>query len=222
MKPVVTSSRWPEGSTARVVHALLLWAAFVALCHAFRLVLLPHLQALAFVLGAILYFGGILGLGMARLGRIRARDLGLTLAGWPREVLIGLAAVVAISALLLAWNGVMHGADEVRALVAQITGYSLSQRLALFGVGVMAASAEDTLFRGYMQPALMARYGAWAGVIATMALFQIHHYIDWPTATRIGCLVIVGLGFGIPRWRNRPLIASYVAHIGLWTLWGHA
>jgi membrane protease YdiL (CAAX protease family) len=221
MKPV-TSSRWPEGSNARVVHALVLWAAFVALCHVFRLLLYPSLGALAFPVGALLYFGGVLGLGMARLGRVRARDLGLTLVGWPREVLIGLVAVAVISAGLLVWNGVMHGPDEVRALVEQITTYSLSQRVALFGVGLMAASAEDTLFRGYLQPALMARYGAWAGVIATMALFQVHHYIDWPTATRIGCLVIVGLGFGIPRWRNRPLVASYVAHVGLWTLWGHA
>jgi membrane protease YdiL (CAAX protease family) len=221
MKPV-TSSRWPEGSNARVVHALVLWAAFVALCHVFRLLLYPSLGALAFPVGALLYFGGVLGLGMARLGRVRARDLGLTLVGWPREVLIGLVAVAVISAGLLVWNGVMHGPDEVRALVEQITTYSLSQRVALFGVGLMAASAEDTLFRGYLQPALMARYGAWAGVIATMALFQVHHYIDWPTATRVGCLVIVGLGFGIPRWRNRPLVASYVAHVGLWTLWGHA
>lgn len=222
MKPVVTSSRWPEGSDARVVHALLLWAAFVALCHVFRLVIYPNLHALAFVVGAALYFGGLVGLGMVRLGRIRARDLGLTLVGWPRELVIGLAAVAAISAGLLAWNGVMHGADEVRAIVDQITGYSLLQRLAFFGVGVMAASTEDTLFRGYLQPALMARFGAWAGVIATMALFQVHHYIDWPTASRIGCLVITGLGFGIPRWRDRPLVASYVAHVGVWTLWGNA
>ena len=222
MKPVLTASRWPEGSNARVVHALLLWVAFVALCHVTRLVILPNLHALGFLVGAILYYGGVLGVGMIGVGRLRARDLGLTLAGWHRETLIGLVAVAAISAALLLWNGVMHGADEARGLLDRITGYSLSQRLGFFGVGLMAASAEDTLFRGYIQPALMARCGAWAGVVATMALFQVHHYVDWPTATRVGCLVITGVGFGIPRWRDRPLIASYVAHAGLWTLWGNA
>ena len=43
MKPDLISSRWPEGSNARVVHALLLWVAFVALVHVTRLVLVPNL-----------------------------------------------------------------------------------------------------------------------------------------------------------------------------------
>jgi uncharacterized protein len=222
MKPVLTASRWPEGTSARVVHALLLWVAFVALCHLTRILILPNLHALGFLVGAVLYFGGVLGVGMVRVGRVRARELGLTLVGWHREVVLGLVAVVAISAGLLLWNAAMEGADEVRGLLDQITGYSLGTRLGFVAVGVMAALAEDTLFRGYVQPALMARWGAWVGVVATMALFQVHHYVDWPTASRVGCLVITGLGFGIPRWRDRPLMASYVAHVGLWTLWGDA
>ncbi|HWN70161.1 MAG TPA: CPBP family intramembrane glutamic endopeptidase, partial [Haliangium sp.] len=102
-----------------------------------------------------------------------------------------------------------------------IAGLSPGQRVFFLGIGLLAASAEDTLFRGYIQPALMTRFGAVAGVVLTMVLFQVHHFTDWPTVDRIGGLCIIGLGFGVLRWQKRPLIAAYTAHTVLWLIWGN-
>lgn len=217
-----TKPRWAEGSTARVVHALAVWLAFLALVHGTRLFLFPWLGSMGGVIAFVLCYGGILYYLMIRCGGLRARDLGLTLQGWPREVMIGLASFLGISVLLLGWVLALHGADAVSELLGTIAGFSLADRVFFLGIGLLAASAEDTLFRGYMQPALMTRFGAIAGVVLTMMFFQVHHYTDWPTVSRIGSLCITGLGFGVVRWQKRPLIASYTAHTVLWLIWGNA
>jgi membrane protease YdiL (CAAX protease family) len=202
MPPPPLPPRWPLGSLARVLHALALWVGFLVGCHVTRLA--PSLGGLKYVVSAFLVYGVLYGHFMLRVGRVRLADLGITRAGWRREIGLGLVAMLGITATL-------------RGIVS----IPLADRLPLFVIGVLAASAEDTLFRGYLQPALIARWGTAAGLLLTMALFQVHHYLDWPTVHRVGALVITGLGFGIPRWRDRPLIASYTAHIALWTLWGY-
>ena len=96
------------------------------------------------------------------------------------------------------------------------------QHLQFLIIGLLAASAEDTLYRGYIQPTLMARYGAAIGFSATIAMFAIGHFTGVPPMWRVAVLCITGFGFGILRWRDRPLIASYVAHTVLWVVWGDA
>jgi membrane protease YdiL (CAAX protease family) len=186
-----------------------------------RLVLLPVFGLLGAILAFLLFYGGVLGILMVRVGGLRTRDLGITLQGWPKEVMLGIAGFLAVSVLLLGWIFARHGAEAVTGIVDSIAGFSLGERVFFLGIGLLAASAEDTLFRGYMQPALMTRFGAAAGIFLTMALFQVHHFTDWPTVDRVGSLCITGLGFGVLRWQKRPLIASYTAHTVLWLIWGH-
>lgn len=216
-----TKPRWAEGSTARVAHALAVWFAFLTIVHVTRLVLVPAFGLAGGVLAFLLFYGGVLGIFMVRVGGLRARDLGITLRDWPQEVMLGIAGFLAISVLLLGWVFARHGADAVAEILDRIVGFSLSERMFFLGIGLLAASAEDTLFRGYMQPALMTRLGTVAGVFLTMVLFQVHHFTDWPTVDRIGSLCITGLGFGVLRWQKRPLIAAYTAHTVLWLIWGN-
>ena len=215
--------RWAEGSVARIVHALAVCLALEVLVLISRHVLVPALgRALAGVTVFVLCYGGILGVLMIRVGRLRARDLGVTRHGWPREVLLGVAAFVAISALMLGWIALSDGTAAAAATWEQLASYTPAQHAAFLVTGLLASSVEEPLFRGYIQPSLMARLGPAAGLVLTMVLFQIGHYTDWPTIGRVGSLAILGLGFGVLRWQSRPLTASFTAHTLVWVVWGNA
>jgi membrane protease YdiL (CAAX protease family) len=213
--------RWPEGSTPRLVHAVAVWLALGVLVIASRFVLVPGLgRPIAFALvlaGVAAIIGGL----MIRVGRLRARDLGLTLAGWPRELALGAAGLLAISALLVGWTAIADGGAEAGALVDQIASYSAGQRVGFLVTGLVAATVEELVFRGNLQPSLIARLGTAGGLLATMVLFQVGHYTDWPTPSRVGGLAILGLGFGLLRGRDRPLLAAFTAHTLVWVVWGN-
>jgi uncharacterized protein len=217
-----TERRWMEGAHGRVLHALGLWACFVAVVHFSRLVLFPAFGFPGAIAGVVFFYGVVLGLLLMKVGRVNLRDLGYTLEGWPRELLLGLAGFVAISGMLLCWVLAIHGVEQVEHIFAKIAGYSLADHAMFFFIGLLASSAEETLYRGYMQPVLMARFGALAGIGITVVLFAAGHFADWPTVSRVGSLIITGLGFGVLRWRRRPLIASFTAHTLLWMIWGTA
>jgi CAAX protease family protein len=214
--------RWAEGSAARAAHAVAVWLSLLALLLLSRHVLFPALHGLAAPIYIVLYFGGVLWLFMIRVGRLGVRDLGLTAAGWRREILVGVGGAALITALLVGWIAILDGADAVRELLAQHAAYGPGKRLGFLAMGVFAAIAEEPLFRGYLQPALMARLGAAAGLILTMVMFQIGHYTSWPTMARIGSLAIIGLVFGALRWRHRSLVAPMVAHALVWLVWGNS
>ena len=59
---------------ARVVHALAVCLAFESLVLLSRHVLFPVLGGIAAVVVFALYFGGVLGVLMIRVGRLRAAD----------------------------------------------------------------------------------------------------------------------------------------------------
>jgi len=214
--------RWPEGSDARATHAVALWLALLALLLLSRFLLFPVLHGLAAPIDLVLYFGGLIWLLMIRAGRLGARDLGITAAGVGREAVLGIVGAAIITALLLAWIAIIDGAGEARETIAQLASYGAGQRLGFLAFGLLAATGEELLYRGYVQPALMARLGAVTGLVLTMVMFQVGHYTTWPTVSRIGALAILGLGFGVLRWRHRPLIAPWVAHVLVWFVWGNA
>jgi membrane protease YdiL (CAAX protease family) len=214
--------RWPEGSTPRLVHAIAVWLALGLLTVTSRFVLVPVLgRPIAFALvlaGVAAIIGGL----MIRVGRLRAADLGLTLAGWPRELALGVAGLLAISALLLGWTAIADGTAEAGALLEAIASYSAGQRLGFLVTGLLAATVEELVFRGNLQPSLIARLGTAGGLLTTMVLFQVGHYTDWPTLSRVVGLAILGLGFGLLRGRARPLLAAFTAHTLVWVVWGSA
>lgn len=215
--------RWPLGSNARMVHALAVVLAFELLVTLSRLVIVPALGgAIGKLVVFALCFGGVIGWLLLAVGRVSLRDLGYVPTGLPRELGRGALGAVAISALLLGWIFVCHGAAGVAETLARIASWSPMDHVAFAVVGLLASAAEETVFRGYLQPALMSRLGAAAGIVLTMVIFNAGHHTSWPALDRVGALVITGLVLGVLRGQDRPIIASFAAHTLVWTMWGNA
>lgn len=210
------------GSTARVLHALLVWLAFFAIVHFSRVVLFPAFGVYGGVIAFIMFYGGVVGLLLVRGGRLRARDLGYTRENFGQEVILGLAGFVIISVLLLGWIQLSGGSEAIDEVIDSIAGFTVFDRMQFLVIGLLAASAEETVFRGYLQPALMARYTPAIGIVVTAALFAAGHFTDWPTIARLGSLTIISLTFGLLRGHDRPITAPFVAHLTLWLIWGSA
>lgn len=162
----------------------------------------------------------LVGLGLVGLGRISLRDLGWTRPENPlREIalgLVGLAAFLAAMALVVATTG-----RHPQAVLTTALSYPISSRVLFLIAGAHIAFFEETVFRGYLQPALIARLGRWGGPIATAVVFAAWHP---PFFTLAGFLVRLGLGLatGALRGTDRSLMAPFIAHACLWPFVGLA
>lgn len=83
--------------------------------------------------------------------------------------------------------------------------------------GIAAPVAEELFFRGYVQTRLCRRFGSWAGIFVTAALFGLIH-ADWihsPSAFLIGLY----LGWLVARSGSIvPAIAGHAVNNTLWTV----
>lgn len=136
---------------------------------------------------------------------------------------------------LLAWWAGRHSparGDWRRALPIGITTLLLTP-LAAWAVGVVAwqpkwpdglllwlainlgvaVLAEELLFRGLLQPALIARLGTWPGLLLTAALFGAAHLPFSPTFALVATLA--GLGYGIAFQRSGQLRCAMALHAGV-------
>jgi len=181
------------------------------------------LPALGGVVGGlavmVVQFGLILWFGLVRLAGVRLRDVGWRLDGWRRQLAVGAAGFVALSIGLVALLAPL-GALDVAATARAIAAYTPGQRVFFAALGVQAALAEETLFRGYLQGALAHRVGVGAAVLATALVFALSHLTLAPV--RLLGLVWIGLVLGALRGGDRPLVAPAVAHALLWAVWGDA
>jgi hypothetical protein len=78
---------------------------------------------------------------------------------------------------------------------------------------LLQSGAEEAFFRGWLQPVLCTRWGAWAGLLLTAAAFAALHII----AGAHGALAVVnlflgGLLFGLLAMRTGGLLAPIAAH----------
>ena len=164
----------------------------------------------------------VVGYILVRFGGATRARLGLASPRW-RHVGEGLLGATAISAGTLLVVVVFHGFDAATETVALIAGLDAMARLPYFGIGVAAALTEEPIFRGYLQPAFIGKFGAPIGIVAVAMLFAVAHgnLTAWPPTPLIGKLAS-GLGFGLLRGRGRSLYPSMVAHTAIWTLWGDA
>jgi membrane protease YdiL (CAAX protease family) len=84
-------------------------------------------------------------------------------------------------------------------------------------VGILAGTAEEVLFRGYMQTRLSAHWGPVAAVVVTSLFFGLVHF----DPIQGGAAVILGLYLGaITEWSGslRPAILCHVLNNGFGTL----
>ena len=74
--------------------------------------------------------------------------------------------------------------------------------------------AEEALFRGWLQPILCDRWGAWRGLAVTTLLFGIAHSVRTPSPIAILNAMLAGLMFGLLALRTGGLAAPIAAHFG--------
>ncbi|WP_152354495.1 CPBP family intramembrane glutamic endopeptidase [Brachybacterium subflavum] len=178
---------WPE-----ILVGLIAYVVCFALV--FWLLPLAGGGALGGIIGLLV--SGVMGLiafGAAWALRIRsAAAFGFRRAS-PRQLLagagLGLLAAIIGSALSIGYvvlSGDMQAPQS--SYQAASMGGALSLALTLVGGSIITPIGEESLFRGVIANALLARYGAWVGVLASMIVFALFHGINTvlPSAFMVG------------------------------------
>lgn len=220
--------RWPIGSRARIVHGV---ALALALAAGFPLVFgacaalgvdperIFAGDGTSFVALACfsVYRVGLVGIvGLYLIGEVKPQQLGWTN---DRPVLsLGLGALCGLVAVGLTVALALASGSDLHSVGSTVFGFTLEQRLLFLMVACDAAFVEESLFRGYLQPALVQRLGFAGGLVATAAIFAVYHLNFRP----LGLLskLVLGLAFGLMRGRDRPLWVSGIAHGMLWVVVG--
>lgn len=224
--------RYSANSTARIVHATLIGLVL-------KLALVASFGTTAAIFGedADLMAGGapsfvaffimaalqvaIVVFGLLRFGRVSLSEVGWgrdeESKSWPEEILfgvLGLLFVVAGMAVIL----MAFGAFIPEEMLAAFTEQTPTQRIIFIGIGVVAAFAEETVFRGYMQPAAIHRLGQVGGVFLTAFLFDILHLKAQPIS--LVTKMWIGLVLGGLRWRNGGVWSPAITHALIWIVLG--
>ena len=194
----------------RIAHALVLICLYALMVF----VVSPRLYEwvgppVGMVVGALVIFGGILWLGLFRATGLRPRDVGWHFDHAGRDAAIGVVGFVLLGAgiCVIAW--VARGTTPPE-LLASVAGMPMGRRMMALGIGLGAALAEETLYRGYLQPA--------AGLVPTAIVFSLGHLSFAPLA--LVSHFWSGLVFGALRGRDRSLVAPATAHVLLWAVFG--
>ncbi len=223
------AGRWALESRGRLVHALGLVAALAA---GFPLLLgissalgleprqLMAGDATSFkVLACFSAYrvGLVTVVGLYLAGRLKPQELGWTSDQPGLSLGLGAAGGVLAIAVTVGMALAFGGAD-LHAVASAVFGHGAEQRLLFVMIGLDAAFTEESLFRGYLQPALVKRLGFGAGLLATAAVFAVYHL----SFTPLGLLskLVLGAVFGLLRGRDRPLWVSAIAHAMLWVVVG--
>ena len=231
MQDETITPRWPIGTTGALLHALGLAIAqallvFVLGMRIFGTIFLGEgaifeARAGSFILLAVI---GILDLvlvfwlGVFRLGRFRLSDVGWIQLNVKRDFAFGLLGAVVFVLVLFVVVELFFG--QARELAASLIDFSAEQRLLFFLIGCLAATVEETIFRGYMHPTLQAKMGQSGGIICMAVIFAMYHLNVNPA----GLLVkfSVGVALGILRNRSGGLWAPAIAHALFWIIAGSA
>lgn len=224
------TGRWPDGSSARIAHAVGLALANQAALVVPLAAIAPRLMGdedpfdappAAFLLLAIIVLlqaGLVVGLGLLRWGRLSLRDLGWRSDTAARDVGRGFVGFALVTVVVMGSQFAKRGGPAVFEAWQLVLRYSPAQRALFFFVGVIAAFGEESIFRGYLQPSLMKRVGGVGGVLVTAAFFSFYHLRFAPL--RLLGLFLIGLVYGVLRGRDRSLLAPAVAHGLCWAVLG--
>jgi membrane protease YdiL (CAAX protease family) len=152
---------------------------------------------------AALPFWRVLGWRGLRHGRIAVPFLVLVL------LLVGCAMAIAADAASEFYT-------TQKPLPIQALFSDRQSVLYLMGYGLLLAPlAEETLFRGFIYPALARKFGVFAGITITGILFGMVHAPQlWGGWGQIATLVAVGMALTAVRAALGSVAASYVLHLG--------
>ena len=201
----VVSTPWPRLALAMGLRPALLIAIGAALVAAGRSLLWMNILIIPIDVVTLLLVHRLLraeGRGLADLLRpVRGGDLA-------RGLLCGLiVALVWVPASFIANLIAYQGPPPTTAYGAAPLW------IALVGVGL----AEETLYRGYLQPRLQGRVGLTGAVLTASAVFALQHIAFAPSDPRamvaaVARTFLIGLMFaGLLLWRRRvvPLVVGH-------------
>jgi membrane protease YdiL (CAAX protease family) len=122
---------------------------------------------------------------------------------------LALGALGFAASLLVAWlvGAAIRGAAPAPgpSLIAPVLADAL--------LVAFAAGAEELFFRGWIQPVLGARLGAWIGLIVTALLFSALHFAGGLRSPMAAFnIFLAGMLFGLLALRSGGLIAPCAAH----------
>ena len=148
-----------------------------------------------------------------RLRLVPGRETGSQLAA----MILGTLALAQVldSATVLAGLSNRGAMAVIRRAIETATGPDLFAAVVV--IGVLAGSAEEVFFRGYMQGRLRERFSPAVAVVATSVAFALLH-LEWIHA---GMALILGLWLGFVTEQAGsalPAVASHVINNGLFTL----
>ncbi len=144
-----------------------------------------------------------------RPGREKGRDLVLMILGMLAlgQALDSLTSLVGLGRRGAVW--------DARQTLMGVSGEDLF--VAVLVIGLLAGSAEELFFRGFMQTRLRARWPPVAAVVATSACFGLMH-IEWLHAL-LAFLLALYLGFITELSGSAlPAMAAHVVNNTLFTL----
>ncbi len=229
-----TSQRWPIGTTGALWLAFLLiighYVAMFGVGGVLTVVLGIHdrreiwqapLAAFIINVGVGLFeIGVVLQLGMVRYARLSFRE-----AGWRelalRDVAYGVLGFALLAASLTCVIANESGFKDALAYIADTIAHYTPQQRALFMLmGLMAAIAEETIFRGILQPTLQNKLGRWPGILVTAVIFAVFHIQYALALPLIVSHICTGLVLGLLRERTGTLWAPAIAHALVWIVLG--
>jgi membrane protease YdiL (CAAX protease family) len=171
---------------------------------------------LAFGLFLFLWLGlisvGLIGGGVIWLPQTSWRELGWVRKGLPKAIGMGFVGFVLMTINVIIW-GMIEGATGQPQLLPPSPVRLLLVAVFAFG---LPAWVEENLFRGYLQPLLIARTNLWLAIVAQAALFSLAHIGYTQNPFDFGSAFVAGLILGWLRKREGSLIAPFLAHGLFW------
>jgi uncharacterized protein len=159
----------------------------------------------------------IIRIGINKFGGLSLRQIGWRFDNLKTDLAIGAAgALMAVCAIYIV--GYAFKSWDWSSFLTQQANLTTSQRVLFLLIGLNASFIEESLFRGFLQPAAISKFGFLLGIVFTSAIFTIYHLQFLPQAL-VGKFVL-GLIFGLLRSRNQSLIRPAIAHLLMWILVG--
>lgn len=167
---------------------------------------------IVFVVAFLVLSVGFIGGGLRWLGGVSWHDLGWKREGIGKAIgmgLLGLVLLVIINIGAAFTMLALAGGEPPPTPPMPSPGHLVMSFLWGF---LFAAWQEENLYRGYLQPLLIERWGYWPGLVAQAALFSLAH-IGYHTDLPLFALTFaIGLVLGLLRGRNGNLVAPFLAH----------
>ena len=177
----------------------------------------------ALALIAALLLCDVVGTNLAlwKIGRQTPRTLGWIAQHVGRDVVLGIGGFVVCAAFFALVMLALGGQEAIDEVTSGIAGYTVAQRVSFVVIGVFGAcAAEESLYRGYLQPALARKLGVVGGVVVTALLFSALHFNPNPVSLVVK--FFFGVIYGVLALRTGSLVAPGVTHALVWAVIGAA